>query len=389
MKLNPDWLNSKEVQSLGAAFKAAGFELRFVGGCVRDSILKREVTECDAATNATPDEMIALLEKAGLRAIPTGIQHGTITALVEGKPFEVTTLRRDVSTDGRHAKIAFSKSWEEDAKRRDFTMNALYLALDGTLYDFTGGLSDCKAGNVVFIGDASARIKEDYLRILRYFRFVASIGDNKFDPVALAACRENKQGIRQLSGERITTELLKLLSQPDCAPALYKMHAAGVLDLFLPKQTSRVVEKLDAIDASALVKLAALIGDVSQVKPTVERLKLSSRQTRAITLWLSNYSAFSPEMSELSQKKMKRKLGDDYLETLQVAYALSDDGWGDYMPLVDMRDWEAPLFPVMSADLMRLGFAEGKALGDALKNLETAWEESGYAMSREELLATL
>jgi poly(A) polymerase len=391
MKLDAPWLASLEVQTLAVAFEKAGFELRFVGGCVRDTIMKRPVHEMDAATDATPQQTTALLEATGLRAIPTGIEHGTITALVDERTFEITTLRKDVNTDGRHAEVAFTTAWEEDAKRRDFTMNALYVGMDGTLYDYVGGLDDCKALRVKFIGDANARIREDYLRILRYFRFVATVGDNHFDEEALAACAANKEGIATLSGERIAAEIMKLLSSDTSAFALQKMQEADILSLCIPvpKAHTGAVAKLDEIDARALVKLAALIADGAMVEAAQNRLKLSSKQSRALKLWIDHYAQIDTQMSMHAQQKLVRKLGADYTPVLQLAYALSNETWDVFAPLQDMQDWPVPVFPVSAQDLMVHGFSEGKALGGKLKELEIIWEESGYKRTREELLTSL
>jgi len=384
VKLEAPWLELPEVRILAQAF--AGAELRFVGGCVRDTLLGRAVHELDAATSALPEQVIALLEAAGLRAIPTGLAHGTVTALVNGRSFEITTLRKDVTTDGRHAEVAFTDAWEEDAQRRDFTMNALYVGLDGTLYDYVGGLADCKAGLVRFIGDAASRIQEDYLRILRYFRFVATAGNHRFDEQALAACGAHKQGIAQLSGERIAAELLKLLAAEQCASVLARMEAEGILAFVLPgcKFPASALEKLDGLQAPALVKLAALVTDVAA---TAKHLKLSSKQVKSLELWREQAAEVSPAMTILQQQKMVRRLGGDhYLCTLQLACALSGHEWEAYAPLAAMQSWAPPVFPVTAGDLLQRGFNEGKSLGDALRKMEIAWEESGYSLGRDQLL---
>ncbi len=391
MKLAAPWLSQPEIKTLATAFSQAGFELRFVGGCVRDTLLGREFDEVDAASNATPEQAITLLEAANLRAIPTGIKHGTITALVGGKTFEITTLRSDVSTDGRHAEVAFTNSWEEDAKRRDFTMNALYLDMDGILYDYVNGLEDCKARHVKFIGDAALRIKEDYLRILRYFRFVASVGNNQFDDAALSACAANKAGIAQLSGERIAQELLKLLVAEETFPVLKKMQDAGILRAIFPAISIDVLcqQKLSS-QVVPLLKLAALIGGEANLKSVAERLKLSGKQAKQLECWLSHSPLVSPAMSEIAQKKLVRKLGhEDYVAAVQLACALGNGEWKNYELLLAMASWQPPEFPITAADLMAQGATQGKALGDKLRELEIIWEEGGYKLTREELLIQL
>lgn len=391
MKIAAAWLAQPEIQKIETVFARAGFALRFVGGCVRDTLLGRDFSEIDAATNATPEQMIALCESAGIRVIPTGLPHGTITALVGDKSFEITTLRNDVATDGRHAQVMFTASWEEDAKRRDFTMNALYLDIQGTLYDYVGGLDDCRAHRVKFIGDAAARIQEDYLRILRYFRFVATIGDNQFDATALAACHMHKDGIAQLSGERIQHELMKLLAAEYAGEAVEKLVPllSAVLPFVYVRKSIYTIEK-DACFAGsnkALLKLAVLMGSVDNLKQISARLKLSGRNTKTLERWLTHAPLISPAMSSLAQKKLLRKLGGEaYVAAVHLACALSVDEWKDYAALLAMAQWSPPPFPVAAEDLMAQGFTQGKALGDKLKELEILWEDSGYQMTREALL---
>lgn len=392
MKIDAAWLSAPEIGILAKAFSAAGFELRFVGGCVRDSIIGRAVHEVDATTPATPEEMMALLEKAGLRGIPTGIEHGTITVLVNDRQFEITTLRKDIKTDGRHAEVIFTRDWAEDAQRRDFTMNALYVDKEGTLYDYVGGLEDCKARRVLFIGDAAARIREDYLRILRYFRFVAQLGKGQFDAAAIAACSANKEGIARLSGERVAMELLKLLAADEAYSALKQMEDHGILAacLLVSNISSKGVAALDALRSAALVKLACLVGDVSHIKAVAERLRLSNKQTQSLQLWLSHIHEVNSSMSTLAQQKLVRQLGaEDYLHTLRLAAALHGVNWKRYAPYEGMANWQPPAFPVSAYDLLERGHKEGKALGEALRKLENIWEEGGYTKNREELLTLL
>ena len=218
------WFNSKPLRKVFAAFAAANVEARVVGGAVRNALIDRPVSDVDIATTAEPEDVIRLARKAGLGAYPTGIDHGTITVVADGVSFEVTTLRRDVETDGRHAVVAFTTSWEEDAKRRDFTINALYCGEDGTIYDPIGGLDDLRKRRVRFIGDAEARIREDYLRILRFFRFSADYGNGQLDPAGLAAVTALKDGLSRLAAERIRSEILKLLAAPKAAEVV-RAHA--------------------------------------------------------------------------------------------------------------------------------------------------------------------
>ena len=233
LDLDADWLKARETQAVFDALSRSGAETRVVGGAVRNALLGLPIGEIDIATTATPDEVIALAERAGLKAVPTGIEHGTVTVIANGQPFEITTLRRDVETYGRHAKIAFTNSWEDDAKRRDFTLNALYADRDGRVFDPLGGLADLEAGRVRFIGDAEARIREDYLRILRFFRFNAYYGKGGLDVEGLRAAVRLRDGVGQLSAERIGGEIKRILIAPGATRAVEALFDYGLLTSLL------------------------------------------------------------------------------------------------------------------------------------------------------------
>ena len=246
MKVTGDWLENPATQAVCAALSQAGYQALFVGGCVRNALLGAPVADTDIATDALPQTVSDIAEKAGFRVVPTGIEHGTVTVIAEGIPHEITTFRRDVETDGRRAVVAFSDRIEEDAQRRDFTMNALYARADGVVIDPLGGLPDLHARRLRFVGDAHARIREDYLRILRFFRFHAWYGDpdQGIDAEGLAACAELSAGIETLSAERIGAEMRKLLAAPDPAPAVAVMAQAGVLARVLPGADPRALAPL-------------------------------------------------------------------------------------------------------------------------------------------------
>ena len=388
---NATWLAWPQTKALIAAFAPHTGALRFVGGAVRDTLLGREVHDVDAATTLTPDMVMALLEKSGIRAIPTGIEHGTVTAVIDGKHFEITTLRKDVATDGRHAQVAFTDDWKEDAARRDFTMNALYLSPEGEPFYYFGGETDARAGRVKFIGDPAQRIQEDYLRILRYFRFVMQVGRAQFDQVTLDACHANRKGITRLSGERITTEMLKLLTGENACPAIEKMHMAGLLSLFLTEHVSyAAIKKLDEQEAPALVKLAALISNVTSVDWVSKRLKLSVKQTKSIAAWLAYYSDMYPPVAKSELMKLRRKLGkEDYSGALLLAYAFSGNERKDFELHQKIKYWQPPEFPINGDDLITRGFTPGKALGEKLQALEAEWEAGDYVLTREQLLGRL
>ena len=249
----PDWMTAAPTRALLAALGAGGAPVRFVGGCVRDAILGLRPADIDIATPESPDQVIRRLEKAKLKAVPTGLEHGTVTAVVPPATFQVTTLRRDVATDGRHATVAFGTDWAEDAARRDFTINALYADAEGRLYDFTDGRADLAAGLVRFIGDPAQRVAEDYLRVLRFFRFHARFGNGAPDAAAIAACSAAADRLDRLSGERVRDELLKILILPNAADALALMQQSGVLTAILPQA------RLDVATLSRLVRLQAAV----------------------------------------------------------------------------------------------------------------------------------
>jgi len=387
----PDWLDGPEVKTLAWALP----QLRFVGGAVRDSVLGKPVSDIDAAIPLLPEEVMAALEKAGIRAIPTGIAHGTVTALVGGKPFEITTLRRDVATDGRHAEVAFTDDWQEDAKRRDFTMNALYLSPEGELFDYTGGVDDARAGRVRFIGDASARITEDYLRILRFFRFFAHYGKGEADAAALAACETYAAKLDTLSGERVQAELLKLLAAPSPQHILRLMQQTKVLHHVLgfevelaPFETLLSFDHIPPLVRLAVLLLSAKNADALAI--VAEQLRLSGEQRKMLSLFTQHIGDVTTDISLARQKQLIRTLGAEMFSTLVCLRAALSGGLSPaYDAMLDVAaDWHPPVFPVTGEDVKALGFAEGKALGEKLRALEECWEASDYRLTKEELLSS-
>lgn len=375
-----DWLNDARTQAVCAALTAGGAQALFVGGCVRNALIGVPVTDIDIATDAHPDRVIELAEAAGLKAVPTGIDHGTVTLVAGGLGHEVTTFRRDISTDGRRAVVAFSDRVEEDAARRDFTMNALYAQPDGLVRDPLGGLADLRARRVRFIGDAGRRIVEDYLRSLRYFRFHAHYGDVQagFDPQALAAISTHLDGLDGLSRERVGSELLKLLAAPDPAPSMAGMRATGVLGRVLTGADDTALAPLVHLEGTLglnpdpILRLAALGGEVGT-------LRLSRVQMTALDeLRTGAQSAMSP--AELGYRMgMKPALGALALRAAFLGQNL------DSSVRLEVEKGVASEFPVKAADLMPA--LRGRALGDRLKELETDWIASGFTLSREALLA--
>lgn len=386
--MKPDWLGWPEIKLLAKAFATQQAELRFVGGCVRDSVLGRAVSDIDMATSLPPQQVMEIGEAAGIKMMPTGLKHGTVTAVVDGRQIEITTLRRDAACDGRHAEVEFTGSWEEDARRRDFTMNALYLSFTGELFDYTNGQADAKAGQVRFIGAADERISEDYLRILRFFRFFAHYGKVPADKEALAACRLGKAALAQLSGERIQQEMLKLLAAENPIPALALMEETGVLAMLLkaarlqPLTSLLALEKQTDVIALPPTRLATLFA-ANEIEATAGRWKLSNAMRQE--LLRLHGQEIKMDMPEAGQKKILRSEGRAAFEQ-SVLFSWARSG-GDYAPMLELaQNWLTPEFPITGDDLKKLGFEEGKPLGIALKTLEEQWERSDYSLSREALL---
>jgi poly(A) polymerase len=392
-----EWLKRQGTLAVLAALNGDGVETRAVGGAVRNALLGLPVTEIDLATTAEPDRVIALAERAGLKTVPTGIDHGTVTVVAEGKPFEVTTLRRDVETFGRHAKVAYTTCWEEDAGRRDFTLNALYADRDGTVFDPIGGYGDLQAGRVRFIGDAEARIEEDYLRILRFFRFHAYYGKGAMDEEGLHAAVKLRAGLAQLSAERVAGELRRILVAPGAAGAVEALFDHGLLTEVLggvPRllrfERLAAVEEANGLAPSAALRLAALAVFVDEdAARLAERLRLSNAEQAVFVLGTLSVDKAFP--GEEAAKALLYRLGPDaYRSRLLLAWADSgappdDASWRNALALPER--WQAPAFPVGGNDVMALGEIKGPDIGEVLKRLEQDWIASGFALDRDQLLA--
>jgi len=381
-RITEDWLTNPATQAVCAALEAGGAQALFVGGCVRNALMGVPVSDIDISTDAVPDRVIVLAEAAGIKAVPTGIDHGTVTLVKDGVPHEVTTFRKDVETDGRRAVVAYSTRIEDDAARRDFTMNALYARADGSVLDPLGGLPDLLARRVRFIGDAGDRIREDYLRSLRYFRFHALYGCDAlgFDPEALAAIAGNLDGLATLSRERVGAELLKLLSAPDPAHSVAAMRSTGALGQVLPGADDRALAPLVHLETQAgvapdgLRRLAALGGvDVA------ETLRLSKAQSRALDRMRA--AAAGPAGPAELGYRLKAEAARD---ALLLRCAWLDQPWPEGAG-AEIDRGAAALFPVSARDLMP--DCQGPALGARLAELESAWIASGFALDKAALLS--
>ncbi|QBX33671.1 CCA tRNA nucleotidyltransferase [Paracoccus liaowanqingii] len=366
-QLPPQILQDPALQRVLDALQAQGDGAWLVGGVVRNALLGEPVDDIDIATDATPDRVQALAHAAGLRAVPTGIDHGTVTLVADGRGFEVTTFRRDVETDGRHATVAFSTDLAEDAARRDFTMNALYADASGQVIDPVGGLPDLAARHLRFVGDPNARIAEDYLRLLRFFRFFARYG-RQADPAAVAACAAHRDGLARIARERIGAETKKLLAAPDPGPAVALMAQTGVLDLVLPGADPAALDALLAAEPAPggwLRRLAALC-------PTgpAPDLRLSRAEARALSA-LHQASAKGWSLDEAAFRLSPEAAADHAVLRAAQGHSLPPD-----LSARIAAATEIPM-PIAAADLAPL---EGPALGRALKAAEAAWIASGFTL---------
>ncbi len=397
-------MTASETKKVVAALSAEGGAVRFVGGCVRDAVLGRDVTDVDIATPNAPETVTRLLEAAGIKAVPTGIEHGTITAVVGRAHFEVTTLRRDVETDGRHATVTFTNDWAADAARRDFTINAVFCDPDGTLFDPVGGLDDARAGRVRFVGDAVRRIEEDVLRLLRFFRFFAHFGRPPPDADALAACRKMAPAVVGLSGERVRAELLKLLAAPDPAGVLALMDETGVLAHVMPEAAGiDALPALCAVEApaaDALRRLALLLRrGQGGAESVAKRLRMSNAEARRLAAMVEPPVAVAAGRDVRDQRRALYRLGAALfadLAYLAWAEALAGDASErDALArahgalLETARAWEDPRLPVRGADVVALGVERGPAVSRLLAAIEDWWQAGDYRASRKATLKKL
>ncbi len=400
------WMSAGPARRVVEALEAARpASARFVGGCVRNALLGAPVDDVDVATPLTPDEVVRAVEAAGLHPVPTGVEHGTVTVVADHVGVEVTTLRRDVETDGRRAVIAFTDDWVEDSARRDFRLNAIYADPDGALFDPQDGLADIAAGRVVFIGDAETRIREDYLRILRFFRFHAWYGKGDLDAVGLAACGAQAGGMTRLSVERVWKELKKLLAAPDPRAALAAMAEAGVTEQTLPEAVALDLigalvdmERAEGWAADPLLRVEALIPRLEITAARVRRrLKLSNAEAARLSAWST--SAVNPRLlvgrdSDTLAKTLYAADVQAVLDRARLAWAIDaaqgETPAADWRALIaDVAAWERPVFPVTGDDLHAAGVPKGPQMGAALKALEALWVKGGFSAGKDQLLAAV
>ena len=374
MRVLGEWLHHPGTQALCATLAAGGFQALFVGGCVRNALLAEPVNDIDMATDARPEIVSDLAKRAGFRVVPTGIDHGTVTVIAQGVAHEVTTFRQDVDTNGRHAVVRYSTLVADDAARRDFTMNALYARANGEVVDPLGGLPDLVARRVRFVGNADLRITEDYLRILRFFRFFAWYGDpaKGVDAEGLAACAAHSAGIATLSRERVGAEFRKLLSAPDPSLAVASMAQAGVLAAALPGANARALPLVVHFGADSWVARLAVLGG------EVETLRLSRGDLAAIKIIREEIGSLR-SAQELGYRHGQKRAEQVIRCRAAMLETELPENWK-----ADVAKGAAAVFPVKAAELIEA--YQGKALGEQLRCLEHRWIASGFALTKAELL---
>lgn len=378
------------------AIAGVGGEARIVGGAVRNALLDEQVRDIDIATTLRPEQVVEVSEAAGMKAVATGIDHGTITVISDGSSFEVTTLRRDVETDGRKAQVAFTDDWAADAARRDFTINALYCSDNGDVFDPVGGIVDLKARMVRFVGDPHSRIKEDYLRILRFFRFISQYGSEDVDADGLAACRQLQHGLKQLSRERIGQETRRLLCGRRAGEVARLMNDAGInrtlygadMDAGLLKSLTSLADAQGIIPDYPTLLAAALPVSAAQQS---ELLRLSNAQSRCLHD-VQSAMPISPVLRDNERKVILYQIGaDTWKRAVLLAWARAanagDEDWTRLFHLPD--EWDMPVFPVTGGDMLAAGIEPGPQVGEMLTALEDWWIAGGFTADRDELLARL
>lgn len=412
-QLSPQpWMAWPQTHAVIAALTARGAEVRFVGGCVRDALLHRPCKDIDIATPDRPEVVMELLAAAGLKVVPTGLSHGTVTAVAgEGtdqRTFEVTTLRRDVATDGRHAEVEWTTDWVADAARRDFTINAMSATPDGAVYDYFDGLAHLHHGRVMFVGRPQARIREDYLRILRFFRFYARFGRPPIDHDALKACQMLAGGIDDLSAERVRDELLKILEAEAAPDVLLLMRGERVLAHVLPEAAEfgrlrQVVFletrglRLPGLEVDPLRRLAAVLADDADAAAVAARFRLSNHQTARLAAMVDGTMRPWPTLDRQERQALLRRAGRDAVRDRALILWSGQRALEGHVMAQRTAEWvallddaatlEIPEFPLRGQDLLDLGQTPGPGVGQLLAELEAGWEAGGYRADRDTLLA--
>ena len=396
------WMISPDTVQVMEALKAKGGDARFVGGCVRNALVNRPVLDIDIATPLKPEEVMARLAAAKIRYAPTGLKHGTVTAVVDGHPFEITTLRIDVTPFGRHADVAFTDDWEKDAARRDFTINAMSATMDGDVYDPFNGVEHLREGRVVFVGDPEQRIKEDVLRILRFFRFYAHFGQGRPDLKALVACAKMSRGIVKLSPERIRQEIFKLLESDRSAEVWNIMLHASVVTQFLPEATAvPMLQRLIDIESNhhghdqqrafVVRRLAALLDMTGNSVPVVAKaLRLSNEQTAQLATLATSTWKVSMSMSVKEVERLVYRLDNDMVRSLLLLASARENKRDRLDELYQAATvFRAPRFPIIGDDVLKLGWKQGPDVGRIMHEMGDWWVDQEFKPGRTECLKRL
>lgn len=390
------WFNHPATRLIVDQFYAHGHEndARFVGGCVRNTLMRKEINDIDIATTMLPEDVIALF-KPSFNVIETGLKHGTVTVMANGVPFEITTLRKDVNTDGRHADVEFITDWAIDAQRRDFTVNGLYADLDGNVIDLVDGIKDIKTGTIRFIGNAKDRIEEDYLRILRFFRFHAWYGNVSIDTNGLAWAGMLKDGLSQISAERISSEMLKLFASPNKAmmtSCVRDMNNVGILEQVIPRFSNlQRFFPLQKMDPDPILSLVSMMPNHTQsVREAANALRLSSDQTKRMVAAVIDDGAALRDTSDVAIRRNTYIMGAQaFADQIRLLYSRTRQE-NEAEKLKDIIDrafsWERPKMPITGADLIAAGMTPGKSMGQMLSAMETRWIESDFKLQKEDLL---
>ncbi len=387
-RLPQPWMTEGPAAEVMRALTAEGDEARFVGGCVRDALVGRNIRDIDIATPLSPQRVTELLHKAGLKAVPTGIDHGTITAVADKTGVEVTTLRRDVETDGRHAKVEFTDNWQADAARRDLTINALSADATGKVHDYFGGLDDLAAARVRFVGDPKQRIVEDYLRLLRFFRFHADYASGALDDAAVAAAKELAPNLKSLSGERLRQETLRLLTARRGPDVWGEMLGLGVVQHYLPWATSldrlRWVAELEqrhGLTPDPIRRLAALTM-TGCGREVAETLKLSRAEGDRVIALDATRDAFDASSPQAVRRQIYAWGNDGARDRLLLDWLDRIDGAAGSAALAVIESWPRPRFPIKGADIVKMGVPEGPRVGELLERAENWWIERDFTPDR-------
>lgn len=387
------WMTAPQTTRVLDALARGNVTARFVGGSVRNALLGVAIDDIDLAVACTPDDILRLLIGAGIRAIPTGIEHGTVTAVAEGKHFEITSLRRDAETFGRKARVEFTDDWREDAARRDFTVNAMFADADGSLYDFFDGRADLAAGRIRFVGVPAERIKEDVLRILRFFRFHAWYGKEPLHVQSLKACVAAAPSMAKLSGERVQKEMRRLLEASDPLPTLRLMAQHKILDHWLPEMgaldtlAALVALERERGEADPWRRLAALLKPGSDVAALATRWRLSNAVAERLQAMVAAEPQIAADATPQQRRQWLYRLGDTlYADRVLLAWAnasASHAAASNYAVALQLaRDWPAPSFPLSGADVVALGVAPGPQVGNLLREIEAWWIDHDFAVDR-------